>query len=159
MHELSSGLHLWHGCAPEVIEEEVLQRRCGTKVFVIQDGRDIIEHETTEQAVPVTSHHQSSEKTDLLPRHYSHRWRETSLSTAKTEETTDIPGIWPTSQRSSVLKFSQSFTLLSAEFMSLLRLVFVRQTLDCNGHNTCRISKCFHTFTILCFFLTHLIPM
>lgn len=65
--------YLGHRCAPEVIEEEVLQRCGGTKVFVIQDSRDIIEHKTTEQAVPVAAHHQSSQKTDLLPRHYSHR--------------------------------------------------------------------------------------
>lgn len=86
--------YLWHGCPPEVIEEEVLQWCGGTKVFVIQDSRDIIEHEATEQAVPVAAHHQSSQKTDLLPRHYSHRWRETSLSTARANPDTITESFW-----------------------------------------------------------------
>lgn len=78
--------YLSHRSAPEVIEEEVSERGRGPQVFVVEDGRNVIKHEPTGQTVPVTPHHQPSQKQHLLPRHDSHGRTEPSLSTAEEHE-------------------------------------------------------------------------
>lgn len=55
-------LYLGHGRAPEIIEEQVADRCRGPQVLVVEDGRDVIKHEAAREAVPVASHHQSSQK-------------------------------------------------------------------------------------------------
>ncbi len=42
-----------HGRAPEVVEEEVEQRRGGAQVPVVAHGGDVVEHEAAAEAVPV----------------------------------------------------------------------------------------------------------
>lgn len=55
-------LYLGHGRAPEIIEEQVADRSRGPQVLVVEDGRDVVKHEAAREAVPVASHHQSSQK-------------------------------------------------------------------------------------------------
>lgn len=54
--------YLGHGRAPEIIEEQVADRRRRPQVLVVEDGRDVIKHEAAREAVPVAPHHQSSQK-------------------------------------------------------------------------------------------------
>lgn len=44
--------YLGHERAPEVIEEEVGDRRVRSNVFVVFDGRYVVEHETALRRVP-----------------------------------------------------------------------------------------------------------